>query len=168
MPRSLGASSPIGTSNHCLLRCSCLAAIASTALQQGHSRLQGHQRLGRIRLKRLVTATRAQAHQSGGIPHGTDCASHVVQEDQRLGANGPGAWRRSKTDALARRSGTTADSPGHAFAGGKWGPLGAGAAAAAPMVKRPLEELVTALRKACRSSLPRVICQQTGPCGTSF
>jgi len=85
------------------------------------------------------------------------------QEEQRLAANGPtGTWRRSKAESLVRRSGGSADAlGGHIVAGngggGKWGPPGAGAAAAAPMVKRPLEELVTALRKArCRDANARL------------
>ena len=85
------------------------------------------------------------------LPWGADSFSVVMQEEQRPGANGLSAWRRSKTDLSVRRSGGSADNPGHIVAGGKWGPLGAGAAAAAPMIKRPLEELVTALRKARRS-----------------
>ncbi len=98
--------------------------------------------------------------------------SRAPQEEQRL-ANGPtGTWRRSKAESLVRRSGGSADALGHigaAGGGSKWGPPGAGAAAAAPMVKRPLEELVTALRKARRAdatarpcpALPRRVTART-------
>ena len=95
----------------------------------------------------------AQPNAASEARQGAKFVSCALQEEHRVGANGPSAWRRTKTDLLARRSGAaSAENLGPLVPGGKWGPLGAGAAAAAPMVKRPLEELVTALRKARRVS----------------
>ena len=70
----------------------------------------------------------------------SECKVHIHMQ-------GPGDWRHPKTEAGLRNSvGLIAQG------GGKWGPMGLGAAAAWPMSRRPLEELVTALRKVASSS----------------